>query len=106
MNMDKLLLTHYYYPGTDPWKNIMNQPEQEAFRVAAELAAAHPETTSFYRFADFKNYYPLRKRADEYVREAFIRLGGKPKLQHPYSFVLAESDYLKSWFDRQRQNSA
>ena len=97
--MDKLLLTHYYYPGTDPWKNIMNQPEQEAFRVAAELAAAHPETTSFYRFADFKNYYPLRKRADEYVREAFIRLGGQPKLQHPYSFVLAESDYLKSWFD-------
>ena len=97
--MDKLLITHYYYPGTDPWKNIMNLPEQEAFRVAAELAAAHPETTSFYRFADFKNYYPLRKRADEYVREAFIRLGGKPALPHPYSFVLAESDYLKAWFD-------
>ena len=59
--MDKLLLTHYYYPGTDPWKNIMNQPEQEAFRVAAELAAAHPETTSFYRFADFKITIPCEK---------------------------------------------
>ena len=97
--MDKLLITHYYFPGTDPWKNIMNLPEQEAFRVAAELAASHPETTSFYRFADFRNYYPNRKRADDYVREAFIRLGGKPRLLHPYSFVLTESEYLREWFD-------
>ena len=21
--MDKLYITHYFYPGTDPWKNIM-----------------------------------------------------------------------------------
>ncbi len=97
--MDKLFITHYCFPGTDPWKNIMNLPEQEAFRVAAELAASHPDTTSFYRFADFRNYYPNRKRADEYVREAFIRLGGKPRLLHPYSFVLAECEYLRDWFD-------
>ena len=97
--MDKLFITHYYFPGTDPWKNIMNLPEMEAFRVAAELAAAHPDTTSFYRFADFSNYYPNRKKADEYVREAFIRLGGKPRLLHPYSFTLAECEYLREWFD-------
>ena len=97
--MGKLYITHYCYPGTDPWKNIMNLPEEEAFRVAAELAALHPDTTSFYRFADFRNYYPNRKRADEYVREAFIRLGGKPRLLHPYSFVLTECEYLREWFD-------
>lgn len=97
--MDKLFITHYSFPGTDPWKNIMNLPEAEAFRMAAELAAAHPDTTSFYRFADFRNYYPTRKRADEYVREAFIRLGGKPRLLHPYSFVLTECEYLREWFD-------
>ena len=97
--MDKLFLTHYYFPGTDPWKNIMNLPEQEAFRVAAELAASHSGTTSFYRFADFRNYYPNRKKADEYVRDQFIRLGGKPRLDHPYSFVLAECEYLREWFD-------
>lgn len=97
--MDKLYITHYFYPGTDPWGNIMILPEEEAFRVAAELAASHPDTTSFYRFADFKNYYPNRKRADEYVRNAFIRLGGKPRLLHPYSFVLTECEYLREWFD-------
>ena len=97
--MEELKITHYYYPGTDPWKNIMNLPEEEAFRVAAKLAEKHPDTTSFGRFSDFVNYYPNRKRADEFVREAFIKLGGRPKLMHPYSFVLGESEYLRDWFD-------
>ena len=97
--MDKLFITHYYFPGTDPWKNIMLLPEADAFRVAEELAKAHPDTTSFGRFADFVNYYPARKRADEYVREKFIQLGGKPKLMHPDSFALMVCEYLREWFD-------
>ena len=96
---EKLFITHYYFPGTDPWKNIMELPENEAFQMAEKLASEHPDTTSFGRFADFKNYYPARKSADEYVREAFIKLGGKPKLLHPYSFVLMECEYLRNWFD-------
>lgn len=75
--MDKLYITHYFYPGTDPWKNIMILPEEDAFRKAEELANAHPDTTSFGRFADFENYYPARKKADQFVREKFIQLGGK-----------------------------
>ena len=96
--MDKLYITHYYYPGTDPWKNIMNLSEDEAFKAAKGLAEAHPDTISFGRFADFENYYPNRKKADEYVRETFIRLGGKPELKHPYSFTLMECEYLRNWF--------
>ena len=97
--MDRLLITHYYYPGTDPRKNIMNLPEEEAFWTASELAAAYSGKTSFGRFAEFENYYPCRKKADAYVRETFIRLGGKPVLQHPYSFTLTECEYLRKWFD-------
>ena len=98
VTMDKLYIVHYYYPGTDPWKNIMNRPEKEAYRIAAELAGRHPYATSFGRFADFENYYPNRLKADEYVRKAFIHLGGKPKLLHPYSFTLNECEYLSRWF--------
>ncbi len=96
--MDKLYIMHYYYPGTDPWKNIMLLPEKEAFRVAEKLAQEHPDTTSFGRFADFVNYYPARKKADTFVRERFIQLGGRPKLPHPYSFTLLECEYLRDWF--------
>ena len=73
-------------------------PEDEAFRTAEALAKAHPDTTSFYRFADFANYYPGRKAADAYMYQAFLDLGGQPKLEHPYSFVLMESPYLEEWF--------
>ena len=97
--MNSLYITHYYVQGTDPWKNIMLLSEEAAFRKAAELASAHEGMTSYGRFADFANYYPLRKAADQRVREQFIDLGGKPQLEHPYSFVLGESEYLKTWFD-------
>ncbi len=96
--MQNLYMTHYYYTGTDPWQNIMNLPEAEAFRVAEELAGAHPGTQSFGRFADFSNYYPLRKKADQFVRDRFVSLSGKPELEHPYCFCLGESEYLESWF--------
>ena len=99
MDTETLFITHYYFPGTDPWKNIMNLPEEEAFRVAEKLASDHPDTTSFGRFADFVNYYPARKKADEFVRNEFIRLGGMPALEHPYSFSLLECEYLREWFD-------
>ncbi len=37
----KLYITHYFYPGTDPWKNIMLLSEEEAFQKAEELAKLH-----------------------------------------------------------------
>ena len=93
--MEKLFLTHYYFPGTDPWKNIMLLPKEEAFRVAAELASQHPDTASFGRFADFVNYYPLREEADRFVREAFIQLlSSLPDDQ--VSFTLGDSCALLS----------
>lgn len=95
---DKLEIVHYYFPNTDPWKNIMLLTEEEAFKVADRLAKTHPNETSFGRFSDFVNYYPARKNADDYVLEEFIRLGGNPKLNHPYSFTLGECGYLKEWF--------
>ena len=98
--MAPLIITHYFVHGTDPWQNIMLLPEAEAFSKAAELAAAHEGMESFGRFADFVHYYPLRKAADEWVRKEFIRLGGRPRLEHPYSFVLGESNYLKKWFSQ------
>lgn len=71
--MEKTHITHYYYPGTDHWKNIMNLPEEEAFRLAGELADAHPETMSFYRFADFDYGFDEEKanQAVAYYREYF-----------------------------------
>lgn len=93
-----LTLVNYCHPDCEPMLNIMRLPEAEAYAKARELADKHPETTAFYRFADFENYYPSRKEQDAFLYARFQELGGKPEEEHPLSFVVQGSDYLKEWF--------
>ena len=53
---EEIGLVNYCYPDCIPLMNIMRLPKEEAFQMAHKLADAHPETTAFYRFADFENY--------------------------------------------------
>lgn len=95
---DGLTLVNYCHPDCTPLMNIMRLPEEAAFALARKLADAHPDTTAFYRFADFPNYYALRKAQDAYLYEKFIEKGGQPEETHPLSFVIQGSDYLRDWF--------
>lgn len=94
-----LRIVNYCHPSCTPLQNILWLPEAEAFRTAAALAQQNPGATAFGRFADFCNYYPRRMETDRLLHSAFIRLGGKPEVEHPLSFVLQGSDYLHSWFN-------
>ena len=98
IDTDALYLTHYCHPNCEPLKNIMRLPRADAFAAACELARLNENTTAFYRFADFENYYPRRMEADALLRARFAALGFAPAQAHPLSFVLTESDYLKKWF--------
>ena len=99
IDIHKLYIVNYCHPNCVPLQNIMRLPKEEAFQKAAELAEANKETTAFYRFADFDNYYPRRLATDKALYRRFIELGGKPAEKHPLSFVLQGSDYLRNWFD-------
>lgn len=98
MLIDSLYLVHYCHPNCKPFQNIMRLPKEKAFLLAEKLAKENPDTTAFYRFADFANYYLHRLQTDEFLYENFSRLGGKPKEKHPLSFVLQGCDYLYNWF--------
>lgn len=95
----ELVLVNYSHPDCVPLLNIMRLPKGEAFRLAEELAREHPKGDSSWRFRDFENYYPLRQRQDAYLRARFIELGGEPREEHPLSFVVEGSDYLRGWFE-------
>lgn len=99
IDINELFIYNYCHPNCTPLHNIMRLPKKEAFALAYTMAAQNPDTTAFYRFADFQNYYPQRLETDRKLYESFVSLGGKPKERHPLSFVLLGSDYLNSWFD-------
>ena len=98
--INNLVLVNYCHQDCVPLMNIMRLPKNEAFELAKKMADAHPNTTAFYRFADFENYYELRKKQDEYLYSRFVELGGSPEEKHPLSFVIGGSEYLAEWFGR------
>ncbi len=100
MTIDDLQIVNYCHPNCKPLQNIIRLPKDEAFALAYEMAAQNKNTTAFYRFADFENYYPERLKTDELLYHRFRELGGNPLQKHPLSFVLHGSEYLNEWFDR------
>jgi hypothetical protein len=99
IDIDDLYIVNYCHPNCVPLKNIMRLSKEEAFTTAYNLAASNKETTAFYRFADFENYYSLRLKTDKVLYDTFVSLGGHPLTEHPLSFVLEGSEYLDKWFD-------
>lgn len=100
MDTDELYIVNYCHRNCVPLKNIMRLPKEQAFALARELAEQNRNTASFYRFADFNNYYYRRLETDSLLYGRFTELGGKPEEPHPFSFVLQGSEFLDEWFDR------
>lgn len=99
MIISDLYIVNYCHKSCEPLKNIMRLPKDQAFELARKMAMSNKDTTAFFRFADFENYFPERLKTDKLLYNRFIELGGKPKQQHPLSFVLQGSDFLDRWFD-------
>ena len=99
MTVNDLHIVNYCHRNCTPLLNIMRLPKDEAFALAHKMAEQNKDTTAFYRFADFENYYPERLKTDKLLYTRFIELGGKPVQEHPLSFVLHGSDFLDGWFD-------
>lgn len=99
-DINDLCIVNYCHPNCIPLKNIMRLPKEQAFALAYEMADKNKNTTAFYRFADFENYYYKRLETDRLLYNEFIKIGAKPANKHPLSFVLQGSEYLYDWFDR------
>ncbi len=100
IDTNDLYIVNYSHENCTPLENIMRLPREDAFVMANKLSENNAMTTAFYRFADFQNYYPKRLATDQILYNKFVALGGKPRCLHPLSFVLHDSDYLHSWFDK------
>ena len=96
--MFELNIVQYCHSQCFPLHSITELPEAEAYQMAEKLGKNNG--TAFYRFKDFVNYYPRRIKAEKWLYEWFLKLGGEPKTEHPLYFVLEGSNFLDEWFDR------
>ena len=87
IDIDNLYIVNSCHPNCVPLKNIMRLPKEDAFAIAYQMAVSNKETTAFYRFADFDNYYPLRLKTNKVLYDTFVSLGGHPNCSY---FVVLE----------------
>ena len=83
MNTGDLYIVNYCHRNCVPLKNIMRLPKEEAFKLAYEMAQRNKNTTAFYRFADFENYYSERLKTDKLLYSQICQNGWKSNRKTP-----------------------
>ena len=87
-----LYLVNYRHKDSEACKSITELPIKEAIKLAEQL---HTDNTcrAHRRFgADFERYYEERCKAEQWMYEAFGKLGGLPKIKHPLYFTVQPSE--------------
>jgi hypothetical protein len=85
-------LTHYYMPGTPPFRSLSALPETEAIGIMESLY--DEKLLAMTRFKDPHHYLRNRKQREQWVRESFILKGGKPRDAYPHYMILGESKWI------------
>ncbi len=89
--MNDIYLVNYRPQNSEPLKSITQLSKNEALALAEKLYTENPVAGYKDRFgSDFLSYYHHRIKAEKWLYEEFISIGGKPKTAHPlYFFVHA-----------------
>jgi hypothetical protein len=92
-------LTHYYEAERGPFKNVCDLPEEELDDlIAAEKDAA----TAFNRFALGKDFFKIRRAADDLLIQKYIEKFGVRPGRRPFYAVLGEFDRTLSMYRKGR----
>ena len=84
-------LTHYYSIDKGPFQSLSALPDEEAIKIMEKLC---DDTPYGERFKNPIQYLKDRKDTEQWVREAFIAKGGKPKAAFPIPMVLGSSKWI------------
>jgi hypothetical protein len=88
-------LTHYYEAERGPFKNICDLSEAELDRL---LSAEHDANMAFNRFALGKDFFKIRRAADDLLIEKYIAKFGRRPGGRPFYAVLGQFDRTLSMY--------
>ena len=97
-----MIATHYYSGDCIPLLNILSATDEEQAHLIVRLA--RNPNKAFNRFRNIDWYLNERRKLESWMHEAFIGLGGKPKICHPLYFVLGYSTYLKGYYGKEARH--
>ena len=86
-------LTHYYLPDKKPFLTLSDLEGDKLNEVLTELRLKAQKGESLRGFASW--YVDERKKTEVFLRNEFIKKGGKPQRKFPIYFVLGKSEVQK-----------
>jgi hypothetical protein len=94
-----MFLTHYYHQQDKPFQSLSALREAEALNIISRLSDR--DELVYRRFHQPEQYLKLRQETEAWVRESFIRKGGKPSSSYPQYFVINQSTWIEEGFNQQ-----
>jgi hypothetical protein len=88
-------LTHYYEAERGPFKNVCDLSDAELDRLIADEKGAD---TAFNRFALGKDFFKIRREADDLLIEKYAEKFGCKPLNRPFYAVLGDFDRTLSMY--------
>jgi hypothetical protein len=94
-----MILTHYYHKSDRPFQTLSSSSDAKALSIIASLQA---RTGGVYRRFDNPTEYLNRRRETErWLRDEFIKKGGKPTTKYPQYFVVDLSAWIEEGYNGQ-----
>jgi hypothetical protein len=92
-----LTLTHYYHKDDSPFQSLSLLTDDAALCVISNLR--NRSGTVYQRFRNPEQYLQQRRATENWVRQEFIKQGGRPALAYPYYFVVDRSTWIEAGFN-------
>jgi hypothetical protein len=90
-------LLHFYEKGKEPFRSLSALPDTEAIRL---MRCLYREGSVFWeRFQDPEQYWQMRRRIEQWLRQEFIAKGGCPRDPYPVYLMVGRSKWLDAAVD-------
>jgi hypothetical protein len=87
-------ISHYYEESRGPLKSV-SELDRESAREIIKQITEQKEGFNSNRSSD---YIDWRINVENWLREGFIKKGGKPKRKHPHYFILGACEWMLTWY--------
>jgi hypothetical protein len=97
-----MILTHYHHKNDRPFQTLSSVSDKNALSIIASLKE---RTGSVYRrFNRPAEYLDCRRETESWLRDEFIKKGGKPIAKYPQYFVVDCSSWIEDGYNGQSRS--